>query len=168
MSVKEENLSLERVKELLSYDPESGLFVWLSGRSRGVGGKVAGWKLTQGHIAITIDGKTFYAHRLAWFISHGVWPVAMIDHINGIGHDNRLLNLRSVERSINAQNQRKASKNNKLGILGVVYSPRHKKYVAHIQIPGLRQKTIGYYHSADEAHNAYVQEKRRVHAGCTI
>lgn len=40
--------------------------------------------------------KLMLCHRLAWFLVTGVWPVGIIDHVNGIRDDNRWRNLRHV------------------------------------------------------------------------
>lgn len=132
-------------------------------------GTLAGSKLSQGHMGIMIDGKTFYSHRLAWFYMHKEWPPEMLDHINGVRDDNRLENLRLATRSLNLQNQRKASKNNKCGFLGV-----HRKkgcpvnpYVAELRVNG-KIKRIGYYSTPEIAHQAYLEAKRKYHLGCTI
>lgn len=163
MSEKEYKLSRDTVVALLDYDPLSGVFVWK--RSR----KVAGYKLTQGHISIMIQGKAFYAHRLAWLIVHGEWPADMIDHINGVPGDNRLENLRAVSRSINLQNQRRASRNNKCGFLGVHKHSRCDRYAASIHDPKKgRQIVVGWFDTPQEAHAAYVSAKRKLHPGNTL
>lgn len=164
MSVERKEISVERLKQVLSFDPETGIFTWIYGQRAGC---KAGYKLSQGHIAITVDGVPFYAHRLAWLYVNGKWPDEMIDHINGDRADNRFWNLRSCNRAINAQNQRKASKNNKCGFLGV-----HKfrdKFEAQIRDPIAKKiRSLGRFDTAQEAGAAYIRAKRNLHPGCTL
>lgn len=93
-------LTLERVKELLNYDPETGLFSWNAKRGRCAKLAVAGSWNSYGYRRITVDGRGYPAHRLAWLHVHGRWPQGEIDHINGIKHDNRLANLCEATSSI--------------------------------------------------------------------
>jgi hypothetical protein len=161
------DLTAARLRELLSYDSDAGLFTRLvSGRGRGsVAGNIAGCKNTHGYIRIGIAGRIYMAHRLAWFYTHGVWPAGDIDHINGEKSDNRLSNLRDVSTSVNMQNQRAAQPRNASGFLGVT---RHgSRFEASIKINGVN-RYLGSYGSPQEAHAAYLQEKRRIHPGCTI
>ena len=88
-----------RLKELFSYDESSGIFTRILGHKNGIkAGSVAG--CTQKHrkpyLVIRIDRKLYLCHRLAWLYVHGVFPVGVIDHINGDGFDNRIANLRDV------------------------------------------------------------------------
>src|SRR5712664_3026918 len=112
-------LTAERLRELLNYDPETGIFRWDVVR-RGCGiGKEAGTSVSAGYRQISIDRRAYSEHRLARLYVHGHWPLDEIDHINGVRDDNRLSNLRQATRSENAQNQRRAQSRSKIGILGV-------------------------------------------------
>lgn len=112
------------IGELLSYNQETGHLTWkISRKGRGC---VAGWpagtishRRDTSYLAVMLRGKKHYAHRLAWILSHGEIPDGMhIDHIDGDGTNNRLINLRLATRSINQRNARLA-RNNKTGISGV-------------------------------------------------
>ena len=95
----------ERLTELLSYDKDSGQFVWLKTNSnRAKAGCVAGTERKDGYVLIGIDGVLYTAHRLAWFYVNNYWPDGVIDHINRDRSDNRFCNLRCVSRFENAQN----------------------------------------------------------------
>ena len=111
---KAEALTQARVREVLHYDPETGVFtnrVWRGGNSQV--GSVAGWTNGSDYVLVSVDGGQYLAHRLAWFYVHGVWPESDIDHRNHITTDNRLVNLRCGSRSQNNCNQIKARKDNK-------------------------------------------------------
>ena len=104
------NLTPERLRELLHYSPETGVFTWLIKLKHNLPiGSKAG-TARGNYLQIGIDQTRYYAHRLAWFWASGGWPENQIDHINRIGTDNRLINLRDVTRSVNCRNtQRKNS-----------------------------------------------------------
>ena len=102
-------LTLERLKELLKYDPVTGVFTR--------NGKVAG-SSSGPYVIIWIDRQWYKAHNLAWFYTHGVWPDFLVDHKDGNGHHNALTNLRRSDYSTNGAN-RKLNKNNSLGFKGV-------------------------------------------------
>jgi hypothetical protein len=84
------------IREIIAYDPITGKFTWLvhtPGRTRGKEAK--GTVANNGYIHIRVDRRIYLAHRLAWYLSYGMWPNT-IDHINRIKTDNRLSNLRDV------------------------------------------------------------------------
>jgi hypothetical protein len=95
----------------------------------------------------------------------GEWPAGEVDHIDGDRTNNKWSNLRDVPRLENAQNKRRANANNRTGLLGV--SPDKKRFRAVITANGKR-KTVGAFSSAEEAHDAYLAEKRRLHQGSTL
>lgn len=161
-------LTVERAKELLNYDPETGVITWrVTTNSRAMAGSRAGCKHCAGYVQIHIDGRKYLAHRLAWLIIHGEWPLEHIDHINGIRNDNRKINLREASRAINMQNQRRPMAGNTSGFLGVSWFVRDKVFAAQIWIQG-KKKHIGFFNDPSEAHQAYLAEKRKLHPGCTI
>lgn len=161
------DLTAERLRELLHYDPDTGVFRWVAARPNCRSGEQAGCTRENGHVIICLDGKLYYAHRLAWLYVHGAWPSKLIDHINGNRSDNRIQNLRDVEPSVNAQNIRQAFKTNASGVLGASLFKRTGRYVAMIRIDG-KKRYLGYFDTAEEAHAAYLAAKRKHHQGCTI
>jgi hypothetical protein len=135
-----------RLKELLNYDPETGLFVWRVTR-RVKAGTIAGSKHpTQHYIAIKIDGVLYKAHRLAWLYEYGIWPPNEIDHINRVRTDNRLENIRLATKAENAQN-RKTRTDNSSGMTGVSWHKRDKKWRVYIG----KGKYLGYFDALEDA-----------------
>lgn len=92
------------------------------------------------------------AHRLAWFLHYGVWPAGSIDHINGIRHDNRLVNLRDVTAAENSMNRR--GEVNASGYPGVTKC--HKRWGARIVVNGKRL-WLGQHDTPEQAHATYRQ-----------
>lgn len=164
------SLSQDRLKALLRYEPESGLFIRISGhpyRPDFGPGSVAGSVNNHGYIAISVDGRTYSGHRLAVPWMTGAWPTQQVDHMNGNRSDNKWKNLREVSASMNRQNQRNAKRNSKSGLLGVSWSEASKKFQASIYVNG-RLMHLGMFGSDVEAHEAYLSKKRELHAGNTL
>lgn len=159
------SLTLERARVALRYDAETGLLHWLVSRGKARTGAVAGCPDERGYIVLSLDGKRYYAHRIAWLLMTGAWPAELVDHINGIKGDNRWSNLRDVTHEINQQNQRAASRNSRSGILGVrVFAGKHR---AKITVNS-SEVHLGTFDSAEAAGQAYLDAKRRMHKGCTL
>ena len=164
-------LSAAQVREVLDYNPETGVFirkVRLAQRHQ-VGDR-ADTALTNpkmlGYRRVSLFSQRFLAHRLAWFYVHGVWPEKHIDHINGETGDNRIANLREADDQLNIENLRKAKIGNKVGLLGVIQHGE-TQWRARIQLHG-KGIHIGLFSSPEEAHEAYLVAKRKLHEGCTI
>lgn len=155
-------LTHERLKELLHYDPDTGLFTWIAGRRCGA---VAVVNHNMGYVSLRVDYKLHLAHRLAFLYMTGTLPAMDVDHINGVRSDNRWLNLREVSHTTNMQNMRSATAANTSGFMGV--APRRSKWCAYLKVGG-KTKYLGIYSTAEEAHQAYLTAKRELHAGCTI
>lgn len=153
--------------ERISYNKETGAFTWVVS-ARGIkAGKAAGSVSPHGYLIIKIGRKPVRACRLAWFLTHGEWPDGEVDHINGNRLDDRLCNLRVVDRAGNSQNQRRAhADNNSCGLLGVTWNRQHKKWQAKLQARKIRHH-IGYFSDPSAAHAAYMEAKSRLHIeGC--
>lgn len=161
-------LDSTRLRELLSYDPATGVFTRKVGSPRSPVGSIAGGSDHKGHWVIRVNAKKYFAHRLAWLYVHGVWPAGVVDHINGDGMDNRIDNLRDVTQSVNMQNLKGARKDNRAAkLLGVTWSKQHNRWRANITITG-KATFLGLFNTAEEAHAAYVAAKRQHHAGNTL
>lgn len=160
-------LTAEQARALLDYDPQSGLFVWRVPCGRAKAGSLAGHPTDNDRISIKINGQAHLAHRLAWLITNGSWPSRLIDHRDGVTTNNRIDNLRDVSNSVNLQNQRKATRGNRAGYLGVSLKRSTGRFGANIRSAG-KQIHLGYFDTAELAHAAYVDAKRKLHEGCTL
>lgn len=158
---------IERLNELLAYDPTTGLLTWkLTRNSRIKAGDAAGGLDKHGYIVVRIDFVQYGAHRVGWAIHTGTWPKGDIDHINGVVGDNRISNLRDVPRAENLQNQRRAHRDSRSGILGV-YLMADGRFTSRIT-KNYKRYDLGDFHTAAEASAAYLTAKRLLHAGCQI
>lgn len=151
------DLTQSRLKELLHYSPESGVFTW---KHRSIDnfdslhefrrwntrydGTVAGSiHSVQGYIAIDVLSVKYISHRLVWLYIYGVWPDGEIDHINHNRSDNRISNLRVVSLIENQRNQ-SIPRNNTSGVVGVSWYKHTEKWVAYISVNGKRVG-LGYF-----------------------
>ena len=160
-------LTVEQLKDTLDYDAGTGVFMWKIRPSKAVkAGDVAGCVEKRiGYITVGIGGRVYKAHRLAWLYVYGSWPKGLIDHINGNKADNRIDNLRDVLADGNSQNVRKPNRRNKSGFMGVIWF--QNKWRASMSVNG-KSKWLGDYSTPEEAHQVYLEAKRKYHAACTI
>lgn len=129
------DLTAQRLRELLHYDPETGVFTWLVRRHKNPAGMTAGTPDKDGYIQIGIDRHCHKGHQLAWLYMYGDWPTQQVDHRDRVRSNNQLLNLRLATPGQNGQNRSVALRNNKTGVLGV--SPNGRgKFVANIGVDG--------------------------------
>ena len=151
--------SAERVRELLNYDPETGVFTRRVRTSNSINiGDIAGYVNTRGYISIMVNNRLCLAHRLAWIHVHGTWPLQCLDHIDGDTQNNRIVNM---------QNRRKSSNGSKSGFLGVSPVSLSTTWQARIKVDG-KERYLGCFPTAEEAHAAYLTAKRELHSHCTI
>lgn len=146
----------ERLRELVDYDPDSGLFRNKSGRV--IGGNQKCGKTA--YLVLWVDDGPVLAHRAAWAYMTGAWPSNLIDHINNIGTDNRWANLRASDRSQNGQNAG-LSRRNKVGLKGV--SPTRNGTFRAVIRPHGKQICLGTYKTPEEAHRKYVEAAKRLY-----
>lgn len=154
-------LSQEYLRELLHYEPETGLFTWLipTSNCRNVG-DIAGHvdETKGGYVIISLFGQHYYGHVLAWFYMYGEWK--RIDHKNTLNSDNTLNNLRPATTQQNNWNQ-SIRIDNMLGVKGVTRSGN--KFVARIFVDG-RSIYLGTFKTLGEATNAR-QDAAKKHFG---
>lgn len=163
---KLKTLTIQELKENLHYNPETGVFTRTKNSYRLRVGDVVKGK-SASYISICVNNVSYYAHRLAWLYMTGEIPKGMIDHINGNRLDNRICNLRDVSNTENIHNQTRAHSCNKTGFLGVSFDKNANKYRAMIKLDG-KNKRLGLFLTAEAAHEAYLEAKRRLHKTCTI
>ena len=162
-------LTAERLRQVLSLDRATWTFSWAeNGRGRFKRkGAAAGRISKYGYWTIAIDGRWYMAHRLVWLWVHGSWPQHEIDHKDGNRLNNNPENLRDVPHAINAQNIRRARRDNKsAGVLGVSVGSDGRAR-ASVHLDG-KQVYLGSFDSVEDAHSAYLRAKRQLHVGCTI
>lgn len=118
MARRNADVTAEQVREMLSYNSETGQFQWRRSPAPNVNaGQVAGYLIPRkGYVQIAVSGRRYTAHRLAWLYVHGVWPTQTIDHINGDRSDNSIGNLRDVSMTVNRINGRTAFGSKRRGI----------------------------------------------------
>lgn len=153
-------LKIEKLKALLDYEPHTGTFKWRVSRKGGaIRGDQAGSVYDNGYRYIRVDNCKYFAHRLAWFYTHGTWPQNQLDHRNGNRDDNRIANLREATHPQNQQN-RSSAISRSAGLLGT----RLKKgrWEAAITSDGVRHY-LGRFSTTAEAHAAYLKAKSRLH-----
>lgn len=132
---KQNRLTQKQLKEVLHYDCDTGLFSWIVSKS-GINknSKTAGWERL-GYTCITICGKDYRAHRLAWLYVYGEWPSEFIDHINKVRSDNRIANIRLATLKENSKNQ-SIPRHNTSGIMGVGWRESRNHWYAQIASDG--------------------------------
>jgi len=105
------DLQTQDIKNLLSYNPETGKFKWEKSRGTRKKGDEAGSLDGHGYICIQINRKPHRAHNIAWLFITGNWPELSIDHINRVRDDNRAINLREISFSENLLNSPRSKSN---------------------------------------------------------
>jgi len=157
-------LTQERLKEVLYYNPVTGLFTWIkktSIMSKVSIGDLAGWANGGGYLNIKIDGKSYKSHRLAWLYTYGSFPKSDLDHKNRNQTDNRINNLRLCTYSENGAN-RSVQSNNSSGYKNVYWYKRGNKWKAQIRSKNERIH-LGYFDCKHEAARAYNQKALELH-----
>jgi hypothetical protein len=148
------------LRELLSYDPETGLFTWLQNRGNtALAGTPAGALNNSGYILICVNMKRYQAHRIAYKMMYGVDPPALLDHIDGDTKNNRISNLRPATPNKN-QGNTKTPVHNRSGIKGVSWNKKMKRWVAQIGVNNKRVY-LGGFHTKEEAACAYADAARK-------
>ncbi len=143
------------LRELLDYDPVTGVFRWRQKPNKRTNiGAIAGEIKQWGHRRIQMAGRRYPAHHLAWLYVYGVWPTGILDHANGKPDDNRIANLRPATTTQNMQNCRRFSTNSS-GFKGVSFCRQTRRWRAHIVVDG-RYIHLGRFPSPEKAHAAYV------------
>lgn len=144
--------TIQHLHERVSYNPQSGAFVWKANRIAARVGTEAGQNRS-GYRVIRIQGRMFPAHRIAWALMTGAWPSHDIDHRNLDKSDNRWDNLRPASKRENARNTGIRA-DNKSGFKGVCWDKGRRRWRADIRLPSIR-KHLGLFDDPAIAHAAY-------------
>jgi len=134
-------LTADKLRKILKYDPATGLFEWLQpspGRKLGAPiGKVVGdW-----YVQLMIGGKNYKGHRLAWLYMTGNWPQQEIDHKDRDRRNNAWANLRLVSHKQNAENVA-VRRHSSSQVKGVYWDKVRRKWEAYIT-HNKRRKHLG-------------------------
>lgn len=158
-------LTQARLKELLHYDPETGIFTWIKASRPGFVNKPAGFISTSHgipkYLKISIDGKRYLAHRLAFFYMTGRFPDEFLDHIDGDGFNNKFPNLRECNKVQNRANVARSSAN-KSGYKNVSWSKAANKWWVVFKNHG-KSLSFGYFDNIDEAADVARQARIQLH-----
>lgn len=147
-------ITAEYLRSILDYEPATGVFTWKTRRNWHVhAGDRAGYESGNGYRKISILGREYLEHRLAWLFVHGVFPEQTIDHANLNGRDNRIDNLR-LATGTEQQANRALQKNNRSGVKGVIWLKRERRWQACIHLGGQRID-LGRHLTRDGAATAY-------------
>lgn len=163
MKYRRELPTQDRLKQLFDY--EDGFLLNKKHRGKSKKGERIGFVNHYGYRVSRIDMEKFYVHRLIWVFHNGTLDGLDVDHIDGNRDNNKIENLRLVTSQKNNQNIKKAKRTNALGVLGV--SMKFGKYCAQISF-NKKVKHLGLFDTAEEAHQVYLEEKRKIHEGCLI
>lgn len=156
-----ELITAERLREVLHYDPLTGVFTWLERISIRIKvGDEAGW-IQDGHRFIGIEGRDYPVARLAWLYMTGEWPPHFIDHKDLDGTNNVWLNLRPATNAQNVQNSgRKVT--NKSGYKGVYFETWSRKWRASITV-NYQVIRLGRFFTPEAAYIAYCEAANKYH-----
>ena len=151
------DLTAQRLRELLHYDPETGIFCWKNG-------KIAGASRPDGYCHVRIDGRLYLSHRLAWLYMTGDWPMAQIDHIDRNRSNCAFYNLRDISSKQNHHNRDVNIGQGRNAALGVRWDASRGKFLARIKHNGTT-KNLGRFINIDDAKAAYLRAKMALHDG---
>lgn len=139
-------MEINNIKSVLNYNKKTGVFTWAVYRShKAIEGGIPGRLDKDGYHRITVFGRTYFAHRLAWAFVHGEFPDGQIDHINGNQADNRIENIRLCTQAQNQQNKES---------VGATFNKKTNKWQSQIKKSG-KTYYLGSFSDKGDAIEAY-------------
>lgn len=152
-------ISQNRVKEVLHYNPETGIFTWRDYKGRR--GQVAGCADKRGYIHINFDCKHYLAHRLAFVYMIGRYPKELTDHRDQNKSNNTWSNLREANHSQNRANQGIRA-DSKSGYRGVYFCNTKNLWVAEVRHNG-KHSYCGQSDCKHEAAKMYNERAKQIY-----
>jgi hypothetical protein len=154
-------VNIERLRELFAYDPKTGVIRWIVDYRHLYisSGDLAGCIDRKGYRVIKVGRSTFKAHRIAWALHYGEWPVRCLDHINCDRDDNRIANLRQAT---NAQNNANSKSRRTGRQKGAYWDKKNQRWCSSIGIGG-KKKHLGYFRTEAAAAVAFADASREIH-----
>lgn len=145
------DISIDLVREWLSYSPETGELTWRknTGGRHGRAGTRAGYLRKDGYWEVMLKGHSLLVHRVAWVLMTGSWPSLDIDHFDGNRANNRFANLREATRSQNCANAVRSG-----------FFRHGERFGAKIS-PNGQQIHLGIFDTEEEARATYLEATRR-------
>lgn len=160
-------ISASELHKHFKYNPETGELIWkpragIDRHEKTFNTRCAGKNAAHEMKKINPNSRTTYfrtilynkqylTHRLVWAMHYGEWPKKplVIDHIDGNGLNNKILNLRVTTNTGNSRNCR-LSKNNTSGVNGVWYHKQCKKWVAELMY-NRKKISLGLFSNINDA-----------------
>ena len=153
--------SIETINKYLNYCSETGVFTASKNHPFNKENSIIGL-IDRTYIRIYIEKKYYAAHRIAWLLVNKQLNLKdQIDHIDGNGHNNKILNLRLATHANNCRNIG-LPKHNKSGIKGVHFHKANKKWRSQIKLNGKRY-WLGDFEKIEDAKNAYDKASKKLH-----
>jgi HNH endonuclease len=160
------DLTAEQAREMLSYDPKTGILRWKVERYRKHAGDIAGClalKKSKNYrwVNISVNYHRYKAHRVIWLMMTGSWPKEEVDHKDNDGWNNKWSNLREATHLQNGKNL-KLKKNNTSGVSGVRFIPKRGCFSARIWV-NYKEKFLGHFKTLDAATIARNEASKKYH-----
>jgi len=156
------SITIEQLRETLKYDPSTGKFTWcrrtedypaplasIRAFNTILAGKQVYEENHRGYGRMTLLGRRYKSHRVAWALHTGDWPIDQVDHINGDRADNRIENLREATQRENSRNM-KTPATNTSGVIGVCWDKKRRRWTAQVKVDG-RTVHLGSFTNFDNA-----------------
>jgi hypothetical protein len=144
--------SIERLRQVLDYDPDTGRLTWAITRPKCPKGAPAGSLRQDGYRAVSVDRCNMLASRVAWALVHGAWPTGEIGHRDGDRTNDAISNLIDAPREVHHANRTKPDRDSRAPALGI----RRRGNRWHARYAGLH---LGAFSSIGEAFKAYLAHR---------